>query len=59
MKYVFFNRPSAPKLQSAAEHWEIIAAFEKNDPKLAAEVMKKNWLRPMEDIHKILKDKEQ
>ncbi|MDI5788369.1 hypothetical protein PO124_07880 [Bacillus licheniformis] len=37
---------------------EIIAAL-KNDPKLAAEVMKRNWLRPMEDIHKVLKGREQ
>ncbi|WP_077735559.1 GntR family transcriptional regulator [Bacillus sonorensis] len=56
MKYVFLNQSASPKLQSAREHWQMIDALEKNNPEKAAEMMKQNWLRPMKDIHQLLKE---
>ncbi|MHB1684167.1 MAG: GntR family transcriptional regulator [Bacilli bacterium] len=50
LKYIFFQHLILPAYMSVDEHEMIIHAFEERNRDSAFEVMKKNWLRPMEEI---------
>ncbi len=55
LKYVFLQQPKKTLTDiSIKEHEAIIEAFERNDSKSAAEMMKKNWQRPMEKVNEII-----
>ncbi|WAH35201.1 GntR family transcriptional regulator [Alicyclobacillus dauci] len=49
LKYVFFQ-DAMLSTKSALEHDQIIIAFEQRDSNKAAEIMRKNWLRPMGEL---------
>lgn len=49
LKYIFFQDAMLSH-ESATEHEQIINAFEQRDSKRAVEIMRKNWLRPMQEI---------
>ncbi len=53
LKYVFFHDVMLSN-ESVIEHEQIITAFEQKDPQRAAEVMRHNWLRPMEELSRRL-----
>ncbi|GLI07019.1 GntR family transcriptional regulator [Paenibacillus tyrfis] len=53
-KYIFLKRPLGESQAAAHEHREIIGALEAHDSEGAAHFMKKNLLRPLEQIQQIL-----
>ncbi|SFE07541.1 DNA-binding transcriptional regulator, GntR family [Paenibacillus catalpae] len=53
-KYVFLKQPVTATQASVDEHALIITAFEKNDSELAQEIMKQNFIRPMQELHGLL-----
>ncbi|MBA4494183.1 GntR family transcriptional regulator [Paenactinomyces guangxiensis] len=54
LKYVFLQQPASAGHESVAEHAAMIEALERGDKDTAAAVMKQNWLRPMEEIYKLI-----
>lgn len=53
-KYIFLKRPLGESQAAAQEHREIIRALEAYDAEGAAHLMKKNLLRPLDQIQQIL-----
>lgn len=53
-KYVFLKQPIAETQTSVDEHAAIIEAFEQRDGKRAQEIMKRNFIRPMQELHELL-----
>ncbi|MBO8155747.1 MAG: GntR family transcriptional regulator [Bacillaceae bacterium] len=53
-KYVFLKERITLKKDSVVEHEKIIDAFYKRDTGIAAAIMKKNWIRPMEEVYRLL-----
>ncbi|MFF2479912.1 GntR family transcriptional regulator [Paenibacillus sp. NPDC058071] len=53
-KYVFLKQPVDATQASVDEHAAIIAAFEQKDGKRAYELMKLNFIRPMQELHELL-----
>ncbi|RFU70675.1 GntR family transcriptional regulator [Peribacillus saganii] len=53
-KYIFLNQHMEGKNDSINEHQIIIQAFSGKNPKLASEIMKQNWLRPMNQVYSVL-----
>ncbi|WP_088835063.1 GntR family transcriptional regulator [Paenibacillus tyrfis] len=53
-KYIFLKRPLGESQAAAQEHQEIIRALEAHDSEEAAHLMKKNLLRPLDQIQQIL-----
>lgn len=52
-KYIFLKRPLGESQAAAQEHREIIRALEAHDAEGAAHFMKKNLLRPLDQIQQI------
>lgn len=53
-KYVFLKQPIAATQASVDEHAAIITAFEQRDSVQAQAMMKRNFIRPMQELHGIL-----
>ncbi len=53
-KYVFLQQPVSSSEASVVEHAAIIDAFDRRDSSTAAEVVKQNWLRPMNELFKMI-----
>lgn len=49
-KALFLENPLLPSNPSVEEHRKIIHALRARDPKQAHQIMKQNWIRPMNDI---------
>ncbi|SMC08250.1 DNA-binding transcriptional regulator, GntR family [Sulfobacillus thermosulfidooxidans DSM 9293] len=54
LKYRFFQHLVLPAYTSVDEHTLIIQALEDKNAEMASAIMKKNWLRPMEELAKSL-----
>ncbi|WP_248925137.1 GntR family transcriptional regulator [Paenibacillus hamazuiensis] len=50
-KYVFLKQPITATQASVDEHDSIIAAFERKDSDSARAMMKRNFTRPMQELH--------
>ncbi|MDQ1911055.1 GntR family transcriptional regulator [Paenibacillus sp. GD4] len=53
-KYVFLKEKLTASLTSVEEHAEVIAALEAHNTEKAAAAMKRNILRPMNELHALL-----
>lgn len=53
-KYVFLKQRISLKKDSIKEHEQLIEAFSNHNKEEAARVMKQNWVRPMNEVYKIL-----
>ncbi|RAL24186.1 GntR family transcriptional regulator [Thermoflavimicrobium daqui] len=54
LKYIFLKQQLTSKNDSLKEHGLIIKSFTERDGKTASIIMKQNWLRPMEELYKVL-----
>ncbi|MFC7442556.1 GntR family transcriptional regulator [Laceyella putida] len=54
LKYVFLQQPVTSKNDSLKEHELIIKSFAERDGENASQIMKQNWLRPMEEVYRVL-----
>jgi DNA-binding GntR family transcriptional regulator len=54
-KYIFLNNALTLKSDSVKEHTTIIEALTNHNAKLAADMMRQNWLRPMNEVYQLLK----
>lgn len=57
-KYVFLKQPIKETLNSVNEHESIITALENKDVQRVSELMKQNVIRPMHELTKLFKEKE-
>lgn len=53
-KYVFLKQPINATQASVDEHEAIVAAFEKKDSDGARELMRRNFIRPMQELHGLI-----
>ncbi|MBB6733912.1 GntR family transcriptional regulator [Cohnella zeiphila] len=53
-KYVFLKQPIQATQASVNEHSAIIAAFESKDSDRARELMRQNFIRPMQELHELI-----
>lgn len=53
-KYVFWQQPETLTTASIKEHMAIIEAFEHGKKETAAAILKQNWLRPMNELNKLI-----
>ncbi|MDQ0340702.1 DNA-binding GntR family transcriptional regulator [Caldalkalibacillus uzonensis] len=53
-KYIFLKQPSASTSSSIKEHELIIGALEERDKEKAALAMRQNWLRPMNEVYRLV-----
>lgn len=53
-KYVLLQQPVSTTIASIDEHNAIISAFESRDQEQAIEAMRKNWLRAMKELSKLI-----
>ncbi|GGL60702.1 GntR family transcriptional regulator [Sporolactobacillus putidus] len=54
-KYVFLKNDLTLKTDSVKEHAAVIQAFNEHNPESASAVMSRNWLRPMNEVYRLLK----
>jgi len=53
LKYAFLDQQLSASYKSVEEHSLLIEALEKKEPMEASNLMKKNWLRPMNEMRSI------
>lgn len=54
-KYIFLNNTLTLKSDSVNEHNALIDALIDHNAQLAADIMRQNWLRPMNEVYQLLK----